>query len=172
MASTDLSDRPDRALPVCRQDVDDFVHREADLADANCLREWLGLWNPDRACYVVPDPRDDGSKLHVAIIRDDYGRLCERVQRLTGGLAHAQDPVSLVSRVIGRITAESGPAGSVVATSKFLCVEIRPDRDVIWAGTTRHTLARGGRTGELELWRKEVRLVNAAKEMFTLAFII
>lgn len=158
---------------VSTQDVVDFVEHEAELADAHRYQEWLDLWNGDRASYFVPyDDDDEGEQLRVAIIRDDYGQLCQRIQRLTSGSAHAQNPPSRLCRVISRITTRDGGDGSIVAKSKFVCVESRPDREVLWAGTLLHTVAPREDGAGLELWRKEVRLVNAQREIPALAFLI
>ncbi|MCX2933741.1 hypothetical protein ORI20_26065 [Mycobacterium sp. CVI_P3] len=157
---------------VSTQDVIDFVEHEADLADTHRVQEWLELWNPDRALYFVPYGDDEEGSLRVALIRDGYGQLCQRIQRLTSGSAHAQNPPSQLCRVMSRITTREGEDGSVVARSKFVCVESRPGRDVLWAGTTLHTVAVRPAGGGLELWRKEVRLVNSQKEIPPLAFLI
>lgn len=156
---------------VSTDEVIDFVEHEAELADTHRFQDWLELWNRDRALYYVPYGDEEEEQLRVAIIRDDYDRLCQRIQRLTSGSAHAQDPPSRLCRVVSRITMREGEGGSVVASSKFVCVESRPDREVLWAGKAIHTVA--PRTnGGLELWRKEVRLVNAQKEIPALSFLV
>ena len=153
--------------------VIDFVHHEAELSDNHQLQEWLALWNPVRATYVVPYPGGvAGRQLQVAIISDDYEHLCQRIQHLTSGSAHAQDPPSRLCRVIGRIKVRPGDDGSVIASSNFVCVESRPQREVLWAGTTTHTIGLDEGGESLQLWRKEVRLVNAQSELPPLAFLI
>jgi len=73
--------------------------------------------------------------------------------------------------VLGRAKITDGADGSVTATSNFVCVESRPDREVLWSGTVVHTVA--PRTdGGLEPWRKEVRRMNSQKEIPALAFLI
>ena len=162
--------RPSAAIPL--DEVVDFIHLEAELADTHRLEDWLALWNPERASYVVPYPGDTGDGLRVAIIGDDYQHLCERVQHLSSSSAHAPDPPSRLCRVIGRVKARDGEDGSVVASSNFVCVESRPDRETLWAGSTMHTIAPREGGDSLELWRKEVCLVNAESEIPVLAFLI
>lgn len=156
---------------VSASEVVDFVDHEAELADTHRLQEWLALWNRERALYLVPYADEAEGRLQVAIIRDDYDKLCQRIQRLSSGSAHAQEPPSRLCRVMSRIKMCDGESGSVVASSNFVCVESRPDRDVLWAGTAIYTVAPRLDSG-LELWRKEVRLVNAQKEIPPLAFLI
>jgi benzoate/toluate 1,2-dioxygenase beta subunit len=158
---------------ISLDEVVDFIHHEAELADAHRLQDWLALWNPERASYVVPYPGDNTEgRLRLAIVRDDYAHLCERIQHLGSGLSPAQAPPSRLCRVIGRVKARDGEDGSVVASSNFMCVESRPDREVLWAGTTIHTIAPRAGSDSLELWRKEVQLVNAQSELPALAFLI
>jgi p-cumate 2,3-dioxygenase beta subunit len=150
----------------------DFISFEGELADEHRLEEWLELWNPDRAAYFVPCGALAPGRLEVAIIRDNFDRMTERVRRLRTGSAHAQDPPSCVSRVMSRPRITPGDEGSVVATANFVCVEVRPDRETVWAGKTLYTIApRTGGDG-LEIWRKEVRLVNAQYEIPALTFLI
>jgi len=156
---------------VSTEEVVDFIDHEAELADAHRLQEWLDLWNRERASYLVPYPGEDEGRLRVAIIRDDYDKLCQRIQRLSSGSAHVQDPPSRLCRVMGRVKTRDGGDGSVVASSNFVCVEWRPEREVLWAGTAIHTVAPRV-DGGLELWRKEVRLVNAQAEISPLGFLI
>ncbi len=156
---------------VSAEEVADFIDNEAALADTHQLQDWLDLWSRDRALYFVPYSGEEEGRLQVAIIRDDYDRLCQRIQRLTSGSAHAQDPPSRLCRVMSRVKISDGDDGSVVASSKFVCVESRPDREVLWAGTAIHTVAPRVEGG-LELWRKEVRLVNSQKEIPPLSFLI
>jgi benzoate/toluate 1,2-dioxygenase subunit beta len=157
---------------ISREAVIDFVHYEAELADDHKHEEWLALWNPERASYVVPYPDDPGDGFRVAIVRDDYEHLCERIRHLSSTSAHAPEPPSRLCRVIGRVKVLSGEEGSAIATSNFVCVESRLDREVLWAGTTQHIVAPRRGTEGLELWRKEVHLVNAASEIPVLAFLV
>lgn len=152
--------------------ISDFIAHEADLADDHRLEEWLELWNPDRAAYLVPHGALPAGRREVAIIRDDYSRMCERVRRLRTGSAHAQDPPSCLSRVMGRPRLEPGDEGSVVATANFVCVEVRPDRETVWAGKSIYVIAPRADADGLELWRKEIRLVNARFEIPALTFLI
>lgn len=157
------------AIPI--DEVVDFIHLEAELADSHRLQEWLELWNPERATYVIPYPDGDDGRLHVAIVRDDWVTLCQRVTRLESGSAHAQEPPSQLCRVIGRAKVVDGDDGSLEVSSNFTCVESRPHGDVLWAGTTIHTIGRRDDSA-LELWNKEVRLVNARSEIPALTFLI
>jgi 3-phenylpropionate/cinnamic acid dioxygenase small subunit len=153
--------------------LEDFVDEEANLADSHQYEEWLALWNPERATYLVPYANSIRGSLQVAIVRDDFARLGARIGRLRSGSAHAQDPPSSLCRVVSRVrpTRRDGPAW--VVSSKFVCTESRPGREMeLWSGRTLHTIAPRGGEGDLELWRKEVLLTNVASELPPLTFLI
>lgn len=151
--------------------VAEWVDREAELADTHGYDEWLALWNPQQAAYFVPHGALPKARMEVAIIRDDYKRLCERIHRLQSGNAYAQNPPSALNRVLGRLRIEPAGGGAVTATAKFVCVEVRPGRETVWSGKVIYTLAERAEGG-IEMWRKEVRLVNSHTEIPTLSFLI
>jgi 3-phenylpropionate/cinnamic acid dioxygenase small subunit len=151
--------------------ITEFVHHEADLADDHRYREWLALWDPACALYLVPYGDVGRGRQRVSLIRDDYARLTARVTRMTSGEAHSQDPPSALSRVIGRVRPVARDGVSVTVTSKFVCTESRPTRALtVWSGTVLHTVAET--ESGLRLQRKEVRLVNIATELPPLTFLI
>ena len=127
-------------------DATDFINREADLADKHQYAEWLALWNPERALYYVPMVWDQPDRRNVAVIRDNHARLSDRIRRLMSGKAHLQDPPSSLCRVVSVLdVAEGEESGSVVTRSKFVLVEVRPDRQGVWGGEVLHTLGRAPR---------------------------
>jgi len=149
----------------------DFVMQEAELADTHSYDQWLALWNQTEALYFVPYGDIDEPGLTVAVIRDDYLRMCDRINRLKSGQAHTQEPKSTLSRVLGQPVVRSLDDGRYLVQAKFVCVEIRPDREFLWAGTAKYTLAEVG-TDRVELHRKVVHLVNLVRPVPALTFII
>jgi benzoate/toluate 1,2-dioxygenase beta subunit len=163
--ATDLRD--------AREMLADFVHEEAELADQHRYEEWLALWNPQRALYLVPYGENGRGPQRVSLTRDDFDRLTARIARLRSGGAHSQDPPSSLCRVIGRVRPVKSETGAWVMTSSFICTEYRPGRDlIVWSGTSTHTVGIAPAGDRLELWRKEVRLVNIAADLPPLTFLI
>jgi 3-phenylpropionate/cinnamic acid dioxygenase small subunit len=175
--TTTETDAPARVAPatsraLSAEAIADFVDHEAELADTHRFDEWLALWSPVHAAYFVPHGAKPESWREVAIIRDDYTRLNERIRRLQSGYAYAQNPPSVLNRVIGRLRIEPAEDGAVRVTGKFVCVEVRPgQRETLWSGKVIYTLAERA-DGGIEMRRKEVRLVNSHTEIPTLSFLI
>jgi len=149
-----------------------FILREAELADDNLYDDWLGLWSPQDAFYYVPYDQSEESSKRVAVIRDDYERLCERINRLKGGQTHTQNPPSKLCRVLGPLAFEqAGSPDLYTVWTRFICVEVRPDRQVTWAGKVTYRLRDQG-PDRIELHRKIVHLVNTTRPIPALSFII
>lgn len=95
-------------MTVDRQQIENFLYREARLMDENAYDEWFALWTDD-ALYWVPANEDDiDPQRHVSIIYEDKMRLEDRIARLKSGAAYAQDPKSRMRRVIANIEIEEG----------------------------------------------------------------
>lgn len=118
-------------LPDLRRDIEDFLYREAKLLDEQRFAEWLALftddvryWMPITETREVGQPRD-----HVpgewSLMEDDSRFLAKRMERLAGGLAHAEQPRSRTRRFISNVLVTPGPNGDVVAESNFLVFQSR-----------------------------------------------
>lgn len=100
-----------RAPAVTREQVEDFLFREAALLDAWQLDDWLALLTED-ARYEVPsnDRPDADPATTLFTIADDIRRIRARVTRLKDKNAHAEYPPSRTRRMIAnvRIVAQTG----------------------------------------------------------------
>jgi p-cumate 2,3-dioxygenase beta subunit len=93
-----------KADVVTREQVEDFLYREAALLDAWKLDEWLELLAED-ATYRVPsnDRPDSDPKSALFTIADDIRRIRARVARLKDPHAHAESPRSRTRRMISNV---------------------------------------------------------------------
>lgn len=149
-----------------------LVQREAELLDEWRLAEWLDLWADD-AIYWIPaghEPERHDPQREVSIAYDDRSRLQERVARLEGGAAHAQDPRSRVVRLLTNIRVRSATDSAAELRSNFALFETRLGRDRSYAGVLDHNLVRVG--GAWLISSKKVSLVQSASFHANLAFII
>ena len=87
-----------------RQEVEDFLYREAALLDEWRLEEWLEMLTDD-AIYQVPstDAPEGDARNTLYIIADDALRIRSRVKQLLGKSAWAENPHSRTRRMITNV---------------------------------------------------------------------
>ncbi len=101
-----------------RQEVEDFLYREADLLDNWKLDDWLALLTDDASYYVPPNDKPDADhRFTLFTVADDIVRLRERIIRLKDPNCHAEFPPSHTRRMISnvRITGIEGDLINVAA---------------------------------------------------------
>jgi 3-phenylpropionate/cinnamic acid dioxygenase small subunit len=103
-------DRLARAL--LKQEIEDFLYREADLLDERRYDEWLALladdvryWMPMRRNVKVDDLEREFTREGRDISWFDEGKetLTRRVRQIQTGIHWAEEPVSRISHLISNI---------------------------------------------------------------------
>jgi 3-phenylpropionate/cinnamic acid dioxygenase small subunit len=109
-----------------------WLWHEAEILDANRVREWLELLTADidyRLPIRVTRERDGGSEFSADgyHMYEDYDSLLARVDRLDTDFAWAEDPPSRTRRIVSnvRVTVGDGPVYHV--RSNFLIFRSRLD---------------------------------------------
>jgi p-cumate 2,3-dioxygenase beta subunit len=128
---------------MTRQEVEDFLYREAALLDAWQLDEWLALLTDD-AVYRVPsnDARDGDPASTLFLIADDIQRIRGRVARLKDPHAHAEHPHSRTRRLITNVRVAPG-GGELEVFANFAVHRMRRGgRDSVYVGRYRYILRR------------------------------
>lgn len=153
------------------REVELFLFREAQLADEHQYQEWFALWTEELLYWVPCNSDEQAIGRKIALVNDNRPELDERLFRLGTKFAHAQNPKSRLSRVIGNIVLEEwdAPRGGRV-TSRFNLTEVRAGRQLTFAGRQAHVLER--QDGELRMREKHVYLANHDIPMPNLTFII
>lgn len=132
------------ALPG-REAVEDFLYHEAELLDAWCLEEWLGLFEPG-ATYEIPstDTPDGRHGETLYLVSDDWTRLQARVKRLSSRNAHVENPRSRTRRLITNVRVAPGDGPGLLAVSaNFLIARSRYQITDFYPGTYHHVLVVG-----------------------------
>jgi 3-phenylpropionate/cinnamic acid dioxygenase small subunit len=168
---------PDRRL------VEDFVYREARLADEHEYDAWEQLWTDD-GVYWVPAADDDPARA-MSVIHDNRHRISTRIRQLGTGRRHAQVPPSRLRRVVsnlemlGHVGGEAPNAADWVVAANFVLVEARAQRKTTWAGRVTYHLRpveeadeAGALGGGVRMSFKKVDLVDRECDLPTLAFLI
>lgn len=153
------------------REVEQFLYREARLADESRYREWEALWTDD-ALYWVPANGDDADPTtRMSIIYDNRSRIATRIRQLETGKRHSQAPPSRLRRLVSNVevlgTTEDG---DTLAGANFVIYESRERGVALWAGRAEYRLRRGD-----DGWRmaaKKVTLVDNDRPLPTLAFLV
>lgn len=150
-----------------REEVEDFLYREALLLDEWRLDEWLALLTDD-ATYRVPsnDAPDADPANALFLIADDIHRIRGRVARLKDPHAHAEFPHSRTRRLVTNVRVETVPGslsaaesepGTVLVEANFAVYRFRRGgQESAYVGRYRYSLRRVD--GKLRIARREAIL--------------
>jgi benzoate/toluate 1,2-dioxygenase subunit beta len=152
------------------REVEQFIYREARLADDHRYDAWEALWTDDAIYWVPAGGLDPDPTRQMSIIFDNRSRISTRIKQLHTGKRHAQTPESRLRRLISNVELLGEEEGDVVATANFLVVESRERGIQNWAGRYEYRLRRT--EDGLRMARKTAILVDSDRPLYTLAFLI
>jgi p-cumate 2,3-dioxygenase beta subunit len=91
--------------------VAQFHYDEAALLDEWRLDDWLALFHPEAARYLIPSPEDlsDDPATTLHLVNDSMTTLAGRIDRLKSKHAHAESPRSRTRRQITNVRVWQGP---------------------------------------------------------------
>jgi len=108
------------AAAITREQIEDFLYREAAILDDWKLDEWLGLLTEDARYLIPPNDTPDGEPHNTLfIIADDIHRIRSRVKRLKSPDAHAEFPPSRTRRLIANVRILERGGDTVTVTANF-----------------------------------------------------
>jgi p-cumate 2,3-dioxygenase beta subunit len=124
--------------------VAQFLYDEAALLDEWRLDEWLSLFHPEAARYVIPSPEDlsDDPTTTLQLVNDSRTTLAGRIGRLKSKHAHAESPRSRTRRQIANVRVWQGPS-DLLCRSVFDVVRVRGGVVDRYAGVYEHQLLPG-----------------------------
>jgi len=158
--------RPD--IEAIRQ----FLYLEARLLDRWDLEAWLDLFD-DELRYWIPVRHDSiDVEVEVQHAYDDRTQLNERVTRLFGPHAYAQQPRSRLSRIVANVTIESVDEDRIDVRSTFLLTELRRGSTDMWAGETEHVLRPRLEAPGFAIAAKKVLLLASEEPIDNLTFLL
>jgi 3-phenylpropionate/cinnamic acid dioxygenase small subunit len=162
---------PDLARLLLKQEVEDFLYREAELLDERRYEEWLDLFTDD-AHYWMPMrrnvPRDEPEREFTRHGTDvnwfDEGKdtLTRRVRQILTGVHWAEEPPSRICHVVSNVQVlDATPAGpspqKVAVKSRFLVYRNRVETETDLLVGKREDLLRRV-DGELKIARRKIIL--------------
>lgn len=150
--------------------IEQFVCREARLADEHDYDAWEALWTDDARYWVPVDGDHTDPERHVSIIYDNRSRITTRLKQLRTGKRWAASPPSNLRRLVTNVEVLGSEGDDVTVGANFLIVESRERGVEQWAG--RYTYRLRVVDGEIRLAFKKAVLVNNAEVVPTLSFLI
>jgi 3-phenylpropionate/cinnamic acid dioxygenase small subunit len=165
---------PDGEWAGLQRDVEQFIYREARLADEHAYEEWESLWTDDAVYWVPAHPaggREVDPATTMSIIYDNRSRISTRVKQYLTGKRHSQSPPSSLRRIVSNVEVLSDDGREIEAGANFLIYESRDRGPRIWAGRCEYVLRRTDGDG-LAMARKTVLLADADQPLYTLAFLV
>src|SRR5580693_6999537 len=127
--------------------VAQFLYDEAALLDEWRLDEWLAMFHPEVAEYLIPSPEDlsDDPATTLHLVNDSMTTLAGRIGRLKSKHAHAESPRSRTRRQIANVRVWRGPC-DLLSRSVFDVTRVRGGVVDRYVGTYEHQLLPGGAT--------------------------
>ena len=121
--------------------VAQFLYDEAALLDEWRLDEWLALFHPGAANYLIPSPEDlsDDPATTLHLVNDSMTTLVGRVGRLKSKHAHAESPRSRTRRQITNVRVWQGP-GDLLSCCVFDVIRVRGGVVDRYVGVYEHQL--------------------------------
>jgi len=167
---TTTENSADRGQKLITQNmIEQFLYREARLADAFALEEWEALWTDDAVYHVPVDP-DADPRTHMSIVFDNRGRIATRIKQLQTGRRHSQRPPSRLCRSVTNVEILEVDGGDTVVGSVVQILESRDRGTTWWVGRVTHRLRRVD--GELRMAAKTVVLVDSDRSLPTMSFLV
>ena len=152
------------------QEFEAFLFYEARLMDNHRFEDWLNLWDKDCLYWVPCNSEVVDPTRELSIIYEQYDQIRDRVRRLSGKFAHAQQPKSRLIRVLSNIEIESADDRTITGHSTFVLGEVRLNRQLTWFGRSEHTLVRTD--DGLRIQRKKIFVLNNDTPMPNMTFLI
>ena len=131
--------------PTLREQVEDFLFKEAALLDEWRLDDWVDLFTEDGR-YIVPttDLPDGDPKRDLVFIDDDITRLRARAVRLNSRHAHREYPWSRTRRFVSNVRVEENSHGELSVASNVLVYRFRNGEGAPYVGSVDYILRRDG----------------------------
>jgi 3-phenylpropionate/cinnamic acid dioxygenase small subunit len=150
-----------------------FLFLEAALLDGGDMTAWAKLLAPDIVYWIplLSDYRDPEDELNI--VYDDLSKIRDRIERLAGGYAFAQDPPSRTTRLIGNVRAWRSDDG-FTTESAFVLHELRPEATPVQtlSGRYLHDLRAADGESGFVIRRKTIELVNRTESFGNLSFVL
>ncbi|GGC97974.1 toluate 1,2-dioxygenase subunit beta [Thalassobacillus devorans] len=144
-------------VALTRQNVVDFLYKEAKLLDEWKLKEWAALFTDDGTYKVPPIGKPEASPTEsLFYVHDNRSRLQERAERLLKKEAHVEYPHSTTLRNYHNILVSGVESDVITVECNF--TTHRTKREVLDTFVGKHKYEIVQQNGELAIKSKKVIL--------------
>jgi benzoate/toluate 1,2-dioxygenase subunit beta len=151
--------------------IEQFLFREARLADEGDYDGWEALWTDDGVYWIPANGDDIDPDRQMSIVYDNRSRIALRVRQLKHDKRHSQNPRSRLRRLLANIEVLDDDAdGDSIVGANFIVYESRERGTTIWGGRNEYRLRQVD--GQWRMARKKVMLVDNDRPLSTLAFLV
>lgn len=159
-------------MSVDRDQIEEFLYREARLLDEGRFDEWLALFAAEAIYWLPAGGADVDPNEHISIIYDDRAALEKRIARLKSGYAHAQNPPSRTHRLISNVeVSEMAEDGTrVTVSSVMILFALTRHRETVHSSRCEFSLMRNG--GDWKIARKKVSLLRNREALECIPYLV
>jgi benzoate/toluate 1,2-dioxygenase beta subunit len=152
------------------REIEQFLYREARLADEHDYDGWEALWTDDAIYWVPAGGADIDPERQMSVVYDNRSRIATRIKQLKTGKRYSQSPPSNMRRLISNVEVLGVEGADTVVGANFMLVESRERGTTLWAGRTTYRLRRID--DGIRLASKKVVLIDNEQVLSTLSFLI
>ena len=145
-----------------QHEVEQFLYRQSELLDTRQWQAWIDLFADDGVYWMPADPAHKHWDGVPAIFAEDRNLMVVRMKRVLHPDAWSQRPLWGTNHVVSNVVIESDSAAELVVRSRFHMMELRRDDVRHFAGSYRHTLAKGRDGLRIKLQRVDMTNAQAA----------
>lgn len=159
-------------MNITREQIEDFLYKEADLLDQGRLNEWAELLTQD-ATYQVPstDVPDGDPTNSLFLVADNRFRIDSRVKRLQKEYCHVESPRSRTSRHISNVRIVEQSEDSILVNANFVIYRTRYERLDTYVGKYEHRFV--VENGELKIKdRKSILTLESLRPQGKVSIIL
>ena len=152
------------------REVEQFLYREARLADENDYDGWEALWTDDGIYWIPANGEGGDPEQEMSIIYDNRSRISLRIRQFHTGKRHSQTPRSRLRRTVSNIEILEQTEEHITVTSNAMVFESHVRGDIVCALRNEYKLRRT--PDGLRMALKKVVLVNNETALWSMAFLI
>ena len=145
-------------MSIERQDIIDFIHKEARLIDEQKFDGWLALYSDDCIYWMPLEYGQTEEHLATSLMYEDKLLLTVRVARLHGERTFSQRPKSRCHHLLQTPEIAEIKDDIVKTKTSFHYTETRLDEQFFLVGWVEHTLRKTNNS--FQIVRKQVNLIN------------